>query len=103
MTAHFNKLRLQLFHVLYIHKYRVHQYTERFVPTSVSPRVEQITTFSDFTRENRATSGHLQQEGQVFTEQQNDCQVPGQQHCSPGENCQGETGSGASITGNDCT
>lgn len=45
----------------------------------------------------------MQQEGQVFTEQQNDRKVPGQQHCSPGENCQGETGSGASITGNDCT
>lgn len=81
--------RLQLFHVLSIHQYKVHQYTEQFVPTSVSSRVEQITIFSDFTRENRATSGHMQQERQVFTEQQNDRQVQGQQHCSPGENRQG--------------
>lgn len=36
--------RLQLFHVLSIHQYKVHQYTEQFVPTSVSSRVEKITT-----------------------------------------------------------
>lgn len=45
----------------------------------------------------------MQQERQVFTEQQDDCQVQGQQHCSPGENRQGETGSRASVTGNNCT
>lgn len=100
MTAHFN--RLQLFHVLSIHQYKVHQYTEQFVPF-VSFRVEQITIFSDFTRENRATSGHLQQERQVFAEQQDDRQVQGQQHWPPGEDRQGETGSRASVTGNYCT
>lgn len=101
MTAQFN--RLQLFHVLSIHQCKVHQYTEQFVPTSVSSRVEQITIFSDFTRENRATSGHLQQERQVFAEQQDDRQVQGQQHWPPGEDRQGETGRGASVTGNYCT
>lgn len=100
MTAQFN--RLKLFHVLYIHQYKVHQYTEQFVPF-VSFRVEQITIFSDFTRENRATSGHLQQERQVFAEQQDDRQVQGQQHWPPGEDRQGETGSRASVTGNYCT
>lgn len=45
----------------------------------------------------------MQQERQVFTEQQNDRQVQGQQHCSPGEDRQGETGRGASVTGNYCT
>lgn len=55
----------------------------------IQSRKNNYRIFSDFTRENRATSGHMQQERQVFTEQQNDCQVQGQQHCPPGENRQG--------------